>query len=418
MSLLNLFRNKTPHNYLAEDCARRAVASGSYAPEHIDTLLTLARRRNKPHDIVHIYRQLQRMGDVQSIDPKELDSALKSDMQKRANWQAQRDRPLCIGVLYEQEWLRSLSKGIIEQAAGYGDVFETASEKELVRAKPDAVLSTLISRRSMIKLRRALPDTFWVYLRHGFANKRSSFPLAGSFDAVCVSSQYVADMYTDTGFFPQRDVWVTGYPALDSLFERQNRDTRQPRTILYAPTVNRSLSSADMGPVLLQHILNSSDDVQVIVKLHPGTFQADPAIWQSWRDACGKEERALFIDDRAADLLALFAKTDLIISDFSSTAFSFLATGRPIVLVTQKHATADAGSFNPDGIEWKWRDMAEEVRDISALTQILRKILGGQDDHVAIRAKYRRLLFGATLDGNSAARVMEKLGRVFGRNST
>jgi hypothetical protein len=415
MSILNLFRKRAPHNYLAEDHARRAIASGEYSPQHIETLLTLARSRNKQHDIIHIYRQLQRMGDATAINQKELDYALKADAQKCAYWQTKGDKQLCIGVLYHQDWLRPLSAGIVKQAAGYGHVFETNSEKELIRAKPDAVLSTLISRRAMLKLRRALPDTFWVYLRHGFANKRSSFPLAGAFDAVCVSSPYVSNMYTDRGLFPPRDVWVTGYPALDPLAMQQHQTSQQPRTILYAPTVNSSLSSASMGPMLLQHMLNSAIDIRVIVKLHPGTFQTDPAIWQSWQNACAKEERAQFVDDQAANLLDLFEKTDLMISDFSSTAFSFLATDRPIVLITQHGAMADHGSFNPDGIEWKWRDMAEEVRDISALTPVLRKILAGRDDYATARAKYRKLLFDGTLDGNSSARVMQRLGQVFGR---
>lgn len=402
-------------SHIAEDASRRALASGDVTRDATKTLLALAHNRNKPQDIVHVHQLLQRSGCAGLLNERELQASLTAEKQRRVHMHAKGGKALRIAIYHHSDWHRSLGDEIANQV---GDelVLRTNSERELLGSKPDVVLSSLIPRRTLTKLRRSLPDTFWVYIRHGFANKRASFGLAGGFDAVCVSSQYVANLYTGLGFFPEESVWITGYPPLDRLVQASGYRHGDHPTVLYAPTFNRTLSSASaFGPALVEEILQCHRRVRLIVKLHPATIDHDPVLWRKWAEACSQYDNACFVEDPATDLLSLFNEATMLISDFSSAAFSFLATRRPILLLSPPEAGTDHASYDPDGIEWKWRDMAEEIHDMDKLTPVLRNILAGRDDYAAARERYRKLLFDDTLDGNSAARVMQRLGQVFGR---
>lgn len=414
MRLFRKRRKKQPNIFLEEDRARRALARGDFDPNTVTKLLCLARERGKPRDLALIHQALHHAGHLGLFDGRELDNALAQDRYLRELWAKKGENGIRIALYHAHDWHARLCEDVAE-LLGEQLILKTGDEEELVSARPDAVISSYIGPDKVTRMRARIPETFWLYLRHGIANKKSSFGIAGAFDAVCVSSQYVADFYCHTGFFPKKDIWITGYPPIDGLARRVGKRQTDVPTVLYAPTFNRNLSSADaFGTDLLKHILAAEPTLRLIVKLHPETFNFDRKVWDRWAGACSKNERAMFVEDRDADLLSLFDRADILMSDFSSTAFLFLATGRPAVFLTPKGAS-DAHDWNdPDGIEWKWRDMAEEVHDINGLTPVLRKILDGRDDYAEVRAQRRRMLFGDTLDGNSAARVMQGLGRIFG----
>lgn len=409
-------KNSHANIVLKEDRIRRALASGDFNPKNVNIFRALAQQRNKPGDLVFLHRELRRQGFMDLFDSQALEAASAWNENKRKAWAAKSGTPLRIAMFHMRDWHARLCEGVAE-LAGDQIVLKTDDEAELVVASPDVVISSYIHPETVSRMRARLPDTFWLYLRHGIANKKNSIENAGPFDAVCVTGQHVADFFTGVGFFPAEDVWITGYPPLDGFMPPANNSGQGPRTVLYAPTFNEYLSSAGLfGTGLIQHILAAAPDLQLIVKLHPETYGYNRKVWDTWEQACELEERAHFMQDRNTDVLSLYDQADILISDFSSAGFLFLATGRPIVLLTAEEASGDHDRYDPDGIEWKWRDMAEEVNEIDELTPVLRKILAGRDDYAEVRAQRRRMLFGDTLDGNSAARVMEKLGQVFGRN--
>lgn len=416
---MRLFQKKRRREQInifhAEDRARRALAQGNVTAEDAMILLDLARKRRKPRDLILVHRRLQAAGNTELFDQQELDTAIARDEARRKEWAERAASPVRIALFHVRDWHARLCEGVAK-LAGDELVLQTCDEDELVAARPDAVISSYIPPDAVARMRARLPDSFWLYLRHGVANKRASFGIAGAFDAVCVSSRYVADSYTEAGFFPKEDVWVTGYPPLDDLARRREKSGNGAFTVLYAPTFTRDLSSANIwGPGLAGQILKADSSLRLIVKLHPQTREFDRDIWDQWGRACLRSERTRFVEDSNADLLSFFPETDLLLSDFSSSAFLFLTTGRPIVLLTPAGAAEDHGWRDPDGIEWKWRDMAVEVRHLWAAGRAVRRILRGTDHKAEIRETYRKLLFDDTLDGNSAARVMQRLGQVFGR---
>lgn len=399
-----------------EDRVRRALAEGHLSPENISFYLDLAEQRRKPADLVHTYRILEQANGASFPDKHRLSVSMARQDEKRKLWASKAGAPLRIAMFHIRDWHARLCEGVAN-LAGDELVLRTNDEKALVSANPDAVISSYIAPDTITRMRALLPDTFWLYLRHGIANKRSSFGIAGAFDAVCVSSRYVADFYCRKGFFPSDDVWITGYPPLDRLPRSRATMLAGDKTILYAPTFNPGLSSAaSFGIELLENMLAADRRLRLVVKLHPETLINDRQTWERYRNACRQLKRAAFVEDRETDLISLFDQIDILVSDFSSSAFLFLATGRPIIFLTPRDAFDSHEWRDPEGIEWKWRGMAEEVRNLSELKPVLRKILGGRDDYAAARAKYRKLLFDDSLDGHSAARVMQRLGQVFGRN--
>ena len=398
-----------------EDRVRRALAAGDFSPENVKFFRELAERRQKPADLVNLHRKIGQAELASLVHMPEFSHCSSRYNESRAIWAAKAGGPLRIAMFHVNQWHARLCEDVAE-LAGEELILRTDDEQELLSARPDAVISSYLPPDMVGRMRANLPETFWLYLRHGVANKRASFGIAGAFDAVCVSSQYIADFYCDTGFFPKEDIWITGYPPMDRLPEQRKFPSAGRRTVLYAPTFTPGLSSAaSFRAELPAGILSVDSQLNMVVKLHPEMFNSDPATWEQYRQTCRKFGRAEFVEDREADLISLFGKTDILVSDFSSTAFLFLATGRPVVFLTPHGAEEGNEWLDPEGLEWKWRDMAEEVRDIPSLTAVLRKILDGQDDYAAIRKKYCKLLFDDTLDGQSAKRVMQRLGLAFGR---
>jgi hypothetical protein len=60
-----------------------------------------------------------------------------------------------------------------------------------------------------------------------------------------------------------------------------------------------------------------------------------------------------------------------------------------------------------NGLEWRWRDMGEEIFDIDRLPQAVARALCHPDHGAERRQFYRSLLFGDLADGNTSLRLAE-----------
>ncbi|OGT79461.1 MAG: hypothetical protein A3H91_05840 [Gammaproteobacteria bacterium RIFCSPLOWO2_02_FULL_61_13] len=267
-----------------------------------------------------------------------------------------------------------------------------------------------------VGLRPMLPQAKFVYIRHGMVSKNHLSQVAATSDyCTNVTSAYVADLMVRTHGFQPGQIWITGYVPLDPLFRGArlplpfplNRDLK---TILFAPTWNRHMSAADLSRERTVELLRGArEDINVIIKPHPHTIRYNPDWYAAFQQSVGGRANAWLVEDPAADVTPYLAAADVLVSDASSVTLAYLALNRPIVLVNHPRREQDPG-YNPEGLEWRWRDLAEEVTEIRDLPGAVARALADPGRHAAQRAQYRELLFGNLTDGRAAERIAERIG--------
>jgi hypothetical protein len=265
--------------------------------------------------------------------------------------------------------------------------------------------------------RHHLPRAFIVNVRHGLIGKQGLRRLpprasARRFDAVCVGDPLRMAHYERAGARPEA-FWETGYPQMDPLFRGDPPpvlplDARQP-TVLYAPTWNLGLSSADMiGARLVALVRGEMPNVNVIVKPHPVIGDWRPEWMARWARLAATHPNVHLVEDTHADVVPYLSASDVLVSDASSVIFEYLALDRPIVLITNPRHRADP-AWLPGDIVWRWRDVGDEITDVDALPGAVAAALrepGARGDR---RRAYAGTLFGRFTDGKNAERAAARV---------
>ncbi len=286
--------------------------------------------------------------------------------------------------------------------------------EEVLRFRPH-VLVMAESYASVLRPR--LPGVHIVWVRNGLISKNSACYSAMTSDYVCVTSESNRDWCIRNGGTPKREFWITGYVQMDPLFRGAPLPipvslNPKNKTVLFAPTWNDGLSSAPMfGDRLIELIRGVRNDISVIVKPHPLIHRHHPDWIIIWRGMAEKIADVHFVEHPAADVIPYLQHSDLLISDASSVIFEFLALDRPIVLITNP-SRFKTSFFDPNGIEWRWRDVGEEIYDVKLLSKAVERALNQPDLNREKRAEYRRELFGDLCDGRAAERIAQKIDQL------
>ncbi|HLL90947.1 MAG TPA: CDP-glycerol glycerophosphotransferase family protein [Tepidisphaeraceae bacterium] len=264
-------------------------------------------------------------------------------------------------------------------------------------------------------------DTVFVHTRHGLASKNVAHGGAAETDYLCVTSDAVRDEYAAAGAVPRRGFWVTGYVQMDPLHRAVAAGVRPPlpprlgavpsghKLVLYAPTLNDGLSSAPMlGDRTLELLKAGRSDVTVVVKPHPLTRQFNPHWLGWWEAAAARDGRLRVADDPRDDVMPLLAAADVLVTDASSVALQFLATGRPMVLISNPRRF-DCEHYDPQGLEWRWRDMGAEAHGADDVPAAVDECLDDPGRRAARRKEYAGYLFGTLTDGRAAERIAENI---------
>ncbi len=266
------------------------------------------------------------------------------------------------------------------------------------------------------RLRARFPDAKLVFVRHGLISKQHLAGAVADCDFVAgVSSDTIRDEIVRSSGIPAEHIWVTGHVPMDPLFRGQRTDPDEiplpkgNRTVLFAPTWNRGLSGLELlGRRTIELLIGARRDINLIIKPHPATLR-DKGYWISkLRSMVQGRENIWLVDDPGNDGMALLPHADVLVSDASSLIFAFLACDRPLVLITHPRRRQDPG-YNENGIEWRWRDVGEEITDIDALPAAIQRALEQPDLRASRRAHYRRLLFGPYTDGRAAERIAARI---------
>jgi CDP-glycerol glycerophosphotransferase (TagB/SpsB family) len=318
-----------------------------------------------------------------------------------------------IGFLCCHPYQRAILEPTYTRMAQTHACMLTSDMEQLVEFAPRVIVQSEGSG-TICALRERLPNTLIVHTRHGLACKRVAHEAARQSDFTCQTSAWLAGWFARRGTRPRRRFWITGYPALDPLFRgavSAGRSEAHPRHILYAPTYNEHLSSIPMLGSRAVELLSGADtDVHVTVKPHPHTARTFGGWLRRMEQEASRNPR-VHLADPQEDIVAHLLAADVLVTDVSSVALAYLALDRPIVLLTNRDCSKDPSHFEPEALEWQWRDMGDELRDVAALPRTLARALDEPHRHATARAAYRNLLFGELTDGRSSERLCLELER-------
>ena len=199
------------------------------------------------------------------------------------------------------------------------------------------------------------------------------------------------------------------------------------RTILFAPTwtgedeANNYTSMEFMGPKIVEAIL-AQPDVRLIYKPHPRIADAEDAnIRNNHREIVREIKQANSNDSGAGhevresgDILAIFPRVDLLISDVSSIAldFLYLRTEAPIILTDRRTNIEQLRIDSPLSVATPVLTKA----NISEVKKIIGEVLTA-DNFVKDRKVLRDFYFDNVRTGESAPRFFKALHQVIAEHS-
>ncbi len=318
-----------------------------------------------------------------------------------------------VGIYLHYPFHAKIFKTTVSAVANEHECLTTSHPLELVRFRPHVVLAA--EDISYLHLRAHLPKTIFVHTRHGLASKgipERSFRAA---DYVCVTSDQVKEDFLRRGIRPRRGYWTIGYIQMDNLLASPRPTLIPPgrKVILYAPTWHHGLSSLPLlGPRAVELIKGASPDAFLVIKPHPHVQQGvNPTLspWmQTLREAASGRDDVHLIEDRSEDIMPWLKAADVMVTDASSVQLEYLALDRPLVLINNPERFASK-HYDPEGYEWAWRKMGQQVDDLETLPATVANALENPATGAAGRAVYRDRLFGNTADGRAGERLVAQL---------
>lgn len=235
------------------------------------------------------------------------------------------------------------------------------------------------------------------WLNHGDSDKPANFhPRHAGYDRLFVAGRLAVERYADHGItVPDEKFVLIGRPQIERIAVADETPPGDPRTVLYAPTWRGGRESTNYcslawGAELVRALLERG--VIVIFRPHPLSHR-DP-------DDAGRiaEIHRLLADDHersgrphrwgaAAEVDAAVADccnaADALITDVSSVASDFLASGKPFAMITTK---LDADAFRA---EFKVAGAGYVIGpELAGLHRVLDQLLGPDElrqDRLAFR---------------------------------
>jgi CDP-glycerol glycerophosphotransferase (TagB/SpsB family) len=303
-----------------------------------------------------------------------------------------------------------LVRPVYELAQNKFHCYVSGQEAEIIELKPDALVVASACPRS---IRKSIPETYVIWLRHGFADKNFAKLSLERTDFACVSSQWAIDDFTSKGYKPYLGSWITGFSAMDQVHHRITSKNSQhsPKNrinILYAPTYNPELSAqSQLGSGWIEALTATVKNVNLLIKPHPLTQKHSPEHLQYYTKMADLSDGVEILDP-VSDFYEVMDKGDVLISDASSVIFYYLSLNRPIILVNNEKRF-DSEKFNPNGPEWLWRDVGDIVTTQQELLTAIKEAINLPQKNSVTRLQYSEKVLGNTFDGKACERVISNL---------
>ncbi|HEY5845227.1 MAG TPA: CDP-glycerol glycerophosphotransferase family protein [Microlunatus sp.] len=260
-----------------------------------------------------------------------------------------------------------------------------------------------------------------VWLNHGDSDKQANYhPRHATYTKVFVSGQQGIDRYAAHGIDVPRDKFaIVGRPQIEEILVRDEPlPPNAPRTVLYAPTwkggrPSTNYSSLPVGEQIVRRLLDRGSIV--IFRPHPlsysdrtdtGRIQAIQALLEADRQASGRQHVWGQQAERDWDVPSCFNASDALITDVSSLASDYLASGKPFAMVA---ITAAGEAFRT---EFPMARVAYVIEpDLSTLDEVLDALHGA--DHLASqRRAYRTYCLGEHLGPDAAREFLRIAGEI------
>ncbi len=269
-----------------------------------------------------------------------------------------------------------------------------------------------------------------IWLNHGDSDKQANFhPRHATYDKLFVSGQQGVERYAKHGIEvpPERFV-IVGRPQVETI---DSRDVALPqgtlRTVLYAPTwrggrPSTNYSSLPVGEQLVRALLDRG--ATVIFRPHPLSYE-DPQDAARIRAIHGLLEADRAASERAPggqrlhvwgtraeqewDVPGCFNASDALITDVSSIASDYLASGKPLAMVA---ITSRGPAFVA---EFPMASVAYVIEpDLSTLPTVLDRLLG-DDTLVGNRLAYRDFCLGPRVGPHAAEEFLRVCAEILDR---
>lgn len=328
----------------------------------------------------------------------------------KADRQASRTDAVCLLVRPFHHAIQKRIAVELEQR-GIGTIF-TQHVETAIAASPKVIIVSEALNSNLERVRSALPDCRLINTRHGLGDKNHAALGASQSDYICVSSPFVSTLFSRDYVVPEEKILVTGFPLMDELFQSQQapRLPAAQDAVLFAPTYNAGLGAGHLlvsNPV--ESIRGSNEDLAVHIRPHPRFIRDYPDIIAGWVDRHRGDRNVYFYLSEWTNIVDLFNRSAIMVSDVSSAGLAWLATGKPLVCLVDRAASENSPRYAPEGIEWAVHEAADVVSDPAMLRETIRIALKSPDRNSAKRALWRDRLFGAFQDGLASARIADKV---------
>lgn len=235
-------------------------------------------------------------------------------------------------------------------------------------------------------------------------------PDSAKIDLFTSNSNYMSNIYKHS-FWYDGEVYETGTPRNDIFFKHKDEFYKDKirkclgikgnsKILLYAPTFRGTTNSFEKYDIDIRKLVEAikhkfGGDWTLVLRLHP-------------RLVCKENEKVVAkkfpnaIDaSMYPDIMELLVGADILMTDYSSTMFDFMYTGRPCILYTKDREEYDRGFYlsleELPFINIKSNDLIEEA---------IKKF-----DEVTYLEKVKNFLFkiGSVEDGHASERIYKLL---------
>jgi hypothetical protein len=260
-----------------------------------------------------------------------------------------------------------------------------------------------------------------VWLNHGDSDKQANYHQRhATFDKLFVAGQLGIDRYVDHGTVVPPEKFVTvGRPQIETIeVSDVPLPPGAPRTVLYAPTwkggrPSTNYSSMPWGEEIVKALVRRG--CTVLFRPHPLTWvdAEDSArarriqeLLAADAEASGRQHGWGRLTEQDWDIPACFNASDALITDVSSVATDYLASGKPLAMVATKGSAQDFRDH------FAMARVAYVIdRDFARLDEVLDQLCG-TDELRAQRMAYRTYCLGDQIGPGAADRFLQEAGRI------
>jgi hypothetical protein len=267
-----------------------------------------------------------------------------------------------------------------------------------------------------------------VWLNHGDSDKAANFGARhATYDRVFVAGQQGVERYAAHGVnVPPERFAVVGRPQIENIQVRDHPlPAGTPRTVLYAPTWRGGRPSTDysslrLGDAIVSALLERGSTV--IFRPHPLSY-GEPEDAATIRQIQHRLQRDQAVTGRQHvwgrpaetdwDVAACINASDALVTDVSSVAADYLASGKPFAMVAVR---AKGAKFRREFPMARVACVIE--KDLSTLSWALDQ-LHGDDPLAADRRAYRRHCLGDQLGADAPKEFLRVAGEIVaGKSAT